>query len=74
MFDAVRYYVMIKYISDLGLVHSDGMNRQGQKVWKFSKKGVVISDLLKQIMDVYYENDKGGMKDGKEKGKGNSVG
>jgi hypothetical protein len=74
MFDAVRYYVMVKYISDLGLIHSDGMNKQGQKLWRLNKKGIQITDLLKQIVDIYHnENNKEVVNDGKAKGKGNSA-
>jgi hypothetical protein len=56
MFDAVRYYVMTKYLSDVGLIYCNGVTQNGnQKIWAMSEKGKKIAELLHQINEVYYD-------------------
>jgi predicted transcriptional regulator len=74
MFDAVRYYVMTKYLSDVGLIYCNGVTQLGnQKIWSLTTKGEKISDLLKEIHKIYYDYDKDVVSDAKKKGKGVSA-
>jgi len=73
MFDAVRYYVMTKYLSDVGLVYCNGVTQMGnQKIWSLTHKGEKIADLLMEIKNVYYDG-KELVTDAKKKGKGVSA-
>jgi hypothetical protein len=55
MYGSVSYYIMIGYLSSVGLVYCNGFNDKNQKRWVFSEKGRKIADLLKEIQDVYSE-------------------
>jgi hypothetical protein len=71
MFDDVRFYVMTGYLSNIGLIYCNGVNKYNQKRWKLSERGEKIAELLEGVMNIYYE--KGGKENGKKKGKGNSA-
>jgi len=55
MYGSVSYYIMIGYLSSIGLIYCNGVNDKNQKKWVFSEKGRKIADLLKEIQDTYNE-------------------
>jgi hypothetical protein len=55
MYGSVSYYIMIGYLSSIGLVYCNGFNDKNQKRWVFSEIGEKVAEHLYQIK-VLYEN------------------
>jgi len=52
-YGSVSYYIMIGYLSSIGLIYCNGFNDKNQKRWVFSENGRKIANLLKEIQDIY---------------------
>jgi predicted transcriptional regulator len=75
LYDSVRYYMMMGYLSSNGLVYCNGVNDKNQKAWAFTPKGEKITELLKQIQNIIHDYDKENdeVKDVKSKPKGRKI-
>lgn len=74
MYGSVSYYIMIGYLSSIGIIYCNGFNDKNQKRWVLTKLGEQITEHLFQIKELYEgENKKEGMKNGKKKGKSDSA-
>lgn len=49
--DPIRYYFMLGYLRQYGLIQEDGFDRN-QKVWVLSKKGKKLAALIARIKGV----------------------
>jgi predicted transcriptional regulator len=49
--DQVRYYFMISYLKNNGLIVQNGFH-ENQKIWVLSEKGYKIAQLIKKIYEV----------------------
>jgi hypothetical protein len=50
-FDQVRYYFMLGYLRNYGLIVQNGF-QENQKVWVLSARGYKIARLVKKINEV----------------------
>jgi predicted transcriptional regulator len=63
MYGSVSYYIMIGYLSSIGLVYCNGFNDKNQKKWIFTPLGEKITEHLYQIRELYENaNGKGNRK------------
>lgn len=52
MYGSVAYYLMIQYLKKNGLVVHNGNTTTNQKIWKLSKKGSKVVDIIIELRGV----------------------
>lgn len=46
------YYMMVWNLRDLGILAEDGKNKNNEKIWRLTDKGVEVAEFLKKIRDL----------------------
>jgi hypothetical protein len=59
MYGSVSYYIMIGYLSSIGLIYCNGFSdKTNQKRWVFTPLGEKIAEHLFQIKELYQNANK----------------